>query len=145
MACGPVFDVGGVDPQGLADVHRPDLRAEVVLEVEAALTSERSAWRFWLTITNVDRKMASRLTIIVSSPRELVELVGLPRSPMLRGSRRRTRTCEVDELQRASEAGDGIGRPVLGVLQVRSMRFSLFTLDASTGKGCRPRCRLPGR
>jgi hypothetical protein len=31
--------------------------------------SARAAWRFWLTITNVDRKMASRLTIIVSSPK----------------------------------------------------------------------------
>src|SRR2546421_3398540 len=26
------------------------------------------AWRFWLTITNVDRKIASRLTIMVSRP-----------------------------------------------------------------------------
>ena len=33
-----------------------------------ARMSERAACRFWLTITNVDRKIASRLTIIVSSP-----------------------------------------------------------------------------
>src|SRR6266545_885439 len=31
-------------------------------------TSVRIAWRFWLTITNVDRKIASRLTIMVSRP-----------------------------------------------------------------------------
>ena len=30
--------------------------------------SARADWRFWLTITNVERKMASRLTIIVRSP-----------------------------------------------------------------------------
>src|SRR5579859_416862 len=30
------LDVFGIESQGLADMHRPDLRAEVVLEVEVA-------------------------------------------------------------------------------------------------------------
>jgi hypothetical protein len=59
------FDVVGVDAQGLADVHRPQFRAQVGFEVEFSV---RMAWRFWLTMTKVDRKIASRLTIMVSSP-----------------------------------------------------------------------------
>ena len=31
-------------------------------------TSVRNAWRFWLTMTKVDKKIASRLTIMVSRP-----------------------------------------------------------------------------
>ena len=34
-----------------------------------ARMSALAAWRFWLTITKVERKIASRLTIIVSSPK----------------------------------------------------------------------------
>ncbi len=44
--------------------------------------SARAACRFWLTITKVDRKMASRLTIIVSSPKgNLSNLADAPRTP----------------------------------------------------------------
>jgi hypothetical protein len=50
-------------------VHGPDLPADVVLEVHLAADVCPGRLPFWLIITNVARKIASRLTIMVRRPK----------------------------------------------------------------------------
>jgi hypothetical protein len=68
-----LFNFVRVQSELAADVHRPDLGADVVSKSSSERMSVRAACRFWLITTKVERSIASRLTIIVSKPYGWVE------------------------------------------------------------------------
>ena len=82
-------------------------------------TSVRMAWRFWLTMTKVDRKIASRLTIHGEQPERVpVELHrGADQTDVEHDPDAEPDRVQVDEVQRPGEGGDHVGGPVLAAFE----------------------------
>src|SRR5437764_146396 len=111
-----VFDVDGVDVEGVADVDGPDLRAEVGLEVQ--LAADVSAGGLAVLADHDEGGQEDRFEADdhgEQPERELVELErGAEGADVDGDPDAEPHRVDVDELEGAGEVGDLVGGPVLG-------------------------------
>src|SRR2546426_5947541 len=112
-----VLHVLGIDPQRLTDVHRPDLRAQVVLEVD--LTANLGTLGLAVLTDEDERREEDRLQ--ADHQRQQPEGEAVEDDRRANGSniecdpRREPRRVEVDEWDRSRERRDAIRDAVLGI------------------------------